>query len=80
MQRLQENYLFLVRHEVKTTIELAAISENMEIKKKETGKEKNRIFKEWARMKPLFDTVAEQKELEELESCYKSFTLLISSI
>ena len=75
MQRLQENYLFLVRHEVKTTIELAAISENMEIKKKETGKEKNRIFKEWARMKPLFDTVAEQKELEEMERCSQSLRM-----
>ena len=76
MQRFQENYLFLVRHEVKASVELTAICENLEDKKKETAKEKSRIFKEQARMKPLFDIVAEQKELEEIESCYKRGELL----
>lgn len=68
MQKLQEDYLFLVRHDVKTAAGVAVVAESMTDKKKDTSREKSRIFKERARMKPLFDIVA---ELRELELCYK---------
>jgi len=71
MQKLQEEYLFLVRHEVQTAAGVAVVAENMTDKKKETSREKSRIFKERARMKPLFDTVSELSELQEAENCYK---------
>lgn len=72
MQKLQEEYLFLVRHEVQTAAGVAAVAENMTDKKKDTSREKSRIFKERARMKPLFDIAAELMELQEMENCYRN--------
>lgn len=72
MQKLQEEYLFLVRHDVKTAVQVAAVADNMTDKKKDTSKEKSRIFKERARMKPLFDMTSELLELQEMENCYRN--------
>ncbi|MBO5473433.1 MAG: relaxase/mobilization nuclease domain-containing protein [Lachnospiraceae bacterium] len=72
MQKLQEEYLFLVRHEVQTAAGVAAVAESMTDKKKDTSREKSRIFKERARMKPLFDIAAELMELQEMENCYRN--------
>ncbi len=71
MQKLQEEYLFLVRHEVQTVAGVAAVEANMTDKKKDTSREKSRMFKERARMKPLFDMALELRELQELENCYQ---------
>lgn len=76
MQKLQEDYLFLVRHDIQTAAGVAVIAENMTDKKKETSREKSRIFKERAKMKPLFDMVAELGELCEMESCYQKGEVL----
>ena len=72
MQKLQEDYLFLVRHDVQTATGVAVVAESMTDKKKDTSREKSRIFKERARMKPLFDMVSELSELQELENCYRN--------
>ena len=71
MQKLQEDYLFLVRHDIQTAAGVAAIAEGMTDKKKDTSREKSRIFKERAKMKPLFDLASELNELEELEHCFQ---------
>ncbi len=71
MQKLQEDYLFLVRHDIQTAAGVAVIAESMTDKKKETSREKSRIFKERAKMKPLFDIVSELGELKEMENCYQ---------
>ena len=71
MQKLQEDYLFLVRHDVQTAAGVAVVAESMTDKKKDTSREKSQIFKERARMNPLFDIVAELEELQELELCYQ---------
>jgi hypothetical protein len=76
MQKLQEDYLFLVRHDVQTAAGIAVVAESMTDKKKDTSREKSRIFKERARMKPLFDIVAELEELRELELCYQKGEVL----
>lgn len=76
MQKLQEDYLFLARHDVQTVAEVAVLAENMADKKKDTSREKSRIFKERAKMKPLFDIVSELNELQELENCYLRGELL----
>lgn len=70
METLQEDYLFLCRHEVNSAAGIAAVAENMQEKKRETSREKSRIFKERARMKPLFDMAEEMKSLQECENCY----------
>lgn len=71
MQKLQEDYLFLVRHDIKTAAGVAVIAESMTDKKKETSREKSRIYKERAKMKTLFDTAAELTGLREMEHCYQ---------
>lgn len=71
MQKLQEDYLFLIRHDVQTATGVAVIADTMTDKKKDTSREKSRIFKEKAKMKPLFDIVSELNELQELENCYQ---------
>jgi hypothetical protein len=71
MQKLQEDYLFLVRHDIQTAAGVAVIAESMTDKKKDTSREKSRIFKEHAKMKPLFDIASELGELSEMESCYQ---------
>lgn len=71
MEKLQEEYLFLYRHEISSLAGIIAVSENMQEKKKETSREKSRIFKERARMKPLFDMAEEIKGLQECENCYQ---------
>ena len=71
MQKLQEEYLFLARHDIHTMAGIAMVAEDMTDKKKETSKEKSRIFKERARMKPLFDAAEEMQELQACENCYQ---------
>lgn len=79
MEKLQEDYLFLCRHEVTTTAGIAAVAENLLGKKKETSREKSRIFKERARMKPLFDMAEEMKGLQECENCYNRGEVLFEA-
>lgn len=71
MQKLQEEYLFLVRHDIHTMAELAVVAEHVTDKKKESSKEKSRIFKEREKMKSLFDKAAEIESLREMENCYQ---------
>lgn len=78
MKKLQEDYLFLSRHNVRNEVDVAAVAENMLNKKKETAKEKSRIFKERARMKPLFDLMKEMDDLKECENCFTRGETLFS--
>ena len=71
MQKLQEDYLFLAKNNVSTVTDIKMTAQQMAERKKETSKEKSRIFKERARMKPLFDIAAQLEELQECESCFK---------
>lgn len=76
MQKLQEDYLFLVRHNVtgdkgQTENAIKELHLQMAGRKKETSREKSRIFKERARMKPLFDIADQLEELKESENCFQ---------
>ena len=71
MQKLQEDYLFLARHDASTVGDIRQAAAQMADWKKETSREKSRIFKERARMKPLFDIAAQLEELQECENCFK---------
>ena len=70
MQKLQEDYLFLHRHGIGNALEAAAVVGNIKEKKKEIAKEKSRVFRARARMKPLFDMAEEIKDLQEMGNCY----------
>ena len=71
MEKLQEDYLFLNRHEINTMEGIAAVAENLLDKRKEISQEKSRVYKERARLKALFDMAEEIKGLQECENCYK---------
>ena len=71
MQRLQEDYLFLARHGATTAGDIRQTAVQMADRKKETSREKSRIFKERARMKPLFDIAAQLMALQECENCFQ---------
>lgn len=76
MQKLQEDYLFLVRHNVtgdkgQTADAIKELHLKMADLKKGTAREKSRIFKERARMKPLFDIAAQLEGLKECENCFQ---------
>ncbi|MEY8518232.1 hypothetical protein AALC25_15290 [Lachnospiraceae bacterium 29-84] len=71
MQKLQEDYLFLARYGVSTVGDIRKTAAQMADRKKETSREKSRIFKERARMKPLFDIAAQLMALQECENCFK---------
>ena len=70
MQKLQEEYLFLHKHHISSMDEVTVVKEFYESKKKEVSKEKSRIYKDCAKMEPLFVVVREIKELQEMENCY----------
>jgi hypothetical protein len=71
MQKLQEDYLFLARHGISTFGDMRQAAVQMADRKKETSREKSRIFKERARMKPLFDIAGQLEELKECENCFQ---------
>lgn len=71
MKKIQEDYLFLSRHNIRNGIGVMAVAENMRDKKKETVREKSKIFKERARLKPLFDLMKEREELKEGENSFQ---------
>lgn len=71
MKKLQEDYLFLICHDIHTADDLAAAADHMKEKKRDVSREKSRVFRERARMKPLFDAAGELKGLQECEDCYR---------
>lgn len=71
MQKLQEDYLFLARHNISSPEDIRQTAEQMADRKKEISKEKSRIFRERARLKPLFDMAAELTDLKECENCFR---------
>ena len=72
MEKLQQQYLFLVRHDIHSMEELASTVVNLTDKRKESSAEKSRIYRARQRCKSLFD-VAEQ--MDELQSAENSFQM-----
>ncbi len=70
MEKLQQQYLFLVRHDIHSMEELAGVVSNLTDKRKEASTEKSRVYRAKQRCKGLFD-IAEQ--MDELQSAEKSF-------
>lgn len=70
MQKLQQQYLFLVRHDIHSVEELVATVSNLTDKKKEASSEKSKVYRAKAKCSSLFE-IAE--ELEKLELSEKSF-------
>jgi hypothetical protein len=71
MKQIQEEYLFLSRHNIKQERDIVEVTEQLAEKKKETAREKSKVFKGRARLKPLFDLAMEREELQEGEACFQ---------
>lgn len=71
MQKLQDEYLFLIKYGIQSETEISDRVECLTNKKKEISKEKSRIFKEKGRMKSLFHITSEWKDMLELENSYQ---------
>ena len=71
MEKLQQQYLFLVRHNVHSVEELAAAISNLTDKKKESSSEKSRVYRARQRCKELFDVAGEMDGLANAENSYQ---------
>lgn len=72
MHKLQEQYLFLVRHKIESAEELVSVLDNLTDKKKEASKEKSKTYKAKERFKDIFEKAEQIRELDDAESCYQS--------
>ena len=72
MEKLQQQYLFLVRHDVHGIEELASTVLNLTDKRKESSAEKSRIFRAKQRYKSLFDVANQMDELQMAETSFQN--------
>lgn len=72
MQKLQQQYLFLVRHDIHTMEELAFTVSDLTDKRKDASLEKSRVYRARAKCKALFDLAEQMTELEFAEEGYQS--------
>ena len=71
MEKLQKQYLFLVRHDVHSMEQLAATVVNLTDKKKESSAEKSKVFRARKRYKELFAVAEEMDLLKGAENNYR---------
>ncbi len=72
MEKLQQQYLFLVRHDVHSMEELASTVLNLTDKKKESSSEKSRVFRARQRCKSLFDIASQMDDLQTAEISFQN--------
>lgn len=71
MHRLQEQYLFLARHDIHTVEELVSVIDSLTEKKKEASAEKSRVYKARERNRELMKTADEMDALRPAEQAYR---------
>ena len=71
MHKLQEQYLFLARHNIQSAEELVGTIASLTDKKKETSAEKSRIYKARERSMELFTAADEMENLKPAEQSYR---------
>ena len=72
MEKLQQQYLFLVRHDVHSVEELALTVANLTDKRKEASSDKSRVYRARQRCKSLFDIAGQMAMLEGAEKCFQN--------
>ena len=70
MHKLQEEYLFLVNHDIHSAEELVSVISSLTDKRKEVSAEKSHIYKARERSRELFDIADDMKELEPAEKSF----------
>lgn len=72
MNEMQEKYLYLIEHDVKTVEDLLKLQKEVANKKKEISSEKSKLYRKKNECKSLFEVSDKMKELQECENAYKS--------
>ena len=72
MEKLQQQYHFLVRHDVHSVEELALTVANLTDKRKEASSDKSRVYRARQRCKSLFDIAGQLDMLECAEKCFQN--------
>ena len=72
MHRLQQQYLFLARHDVKSYVELAGTIMNLTDKRKEVSAEKSKIYRNQKKYDELFQIADQMTSLKECENTYQN--------
>lgn len=70
MQRVHEQYLFLVKNDIHSLVELVAVKANLEEKNKECQRERRELNREKKRFEPLFEIAGRMKELQAAENSF----------
>jgi hypothetical protein len=71
MQKTQEEYLFLCRHDIRSGSDLEALRQSYEQLRRETSAERKQLYKEKARFQPLFQVAEQMKELSAAEISFQ---------
>jgi hypothetical protein len=72
MQKLQEQYLFLARHDIHSAEELTGVIASLTDKKREAAADKGRAYRAKARCSELFRKAEEMEALKPAEDSYQS--------
>lgn len=70
MQRVHEQYLFLVKNDIHSLVELAAVKANLEEKNRECQRERRTLNREKKRYEPLFEIAGRMKELQAAQNSF----------
>jgi dihydrofolate reductase len=71
MLKLQQQYLFLARHDIHNVVDLAATIENLTDKRKESSSEKSKVYRARQRCVNLFAILDELEVLKPAEDSYQ---------
>lgn len=71
MHKYQQQYLFLVRHNIHILDDLLSVNENLLDNKKVVNTNKSKIYKARAKYNDLFAIYEEMKDIEVCERCYE---------
>ncbi len=72
MKQLQEQYLFLVNHDVESVENLLDVKVTLEEEKREVSKEKSKAYRQRSRCNDLFAIADAMKELQPAEMAYRA--------
>lgn len=72
MHKLQEQYLFLAKHNIHTKEEMIIVREELLQRCKETSNAKSKVYKERYRFRELFEKLERMDELKECEECFQN--------
>ena len=72
MEEVHDRYLFLVKNEIHSVVELVGVKCNLEKKAKECQKERRELYREKKRFEPLFAITDKMKELQPAEDSFRA--------